>query len=52
MMAYRDESNGTKDNRTYYLYSYSFALNPAKTVSSITLPSNANVSVLAVTLMP
>jgi uncharacterized membrane protein len=49
-MAYRDKSNGTKDNRTFYLFGYSFALNPAKTVSSITLPSNSNLVVLAITL--
>jgi hypothetical protein len=51
-MAYRDKSNGTKDNRTFYLFGYSFALNPAKTVSSIKLPNNANVVVVAVTLTP
>jgi F5/8 type C domain len=49
-MAYRDMSNGTQDNRTFYLYGYSFALNNAKTASSITLPSNSNVVVLAITL--
>ncbi len=49
-MAYRDVSNGTKDNRTFYLYGYTFALNVAKTVSSITLPANNNVMVLAMTL--
>jgi len=48
-MAYRDMQNGTKDNRTFYLYAYSFTLNAAKTVSSITLPSNADVVVLAIT---
>jgi hypothetical protein len=50
-MAYRDLSNGTKDNRTFHVYGYSFALNPAKTVKSITLPNNGNVKILAVTLM-
>ena len=49
-MAYRDKSNGTEDNRTFYLYGYSFALNAAKTVSSITLPANLNVVVVAITL--
>ena len=48
-MAYRDKSNGTKENRTFYLFGYSFALNPAKTVSTLTLPNNANVVVLAIT---
>jgi hypothetical protein len=51
-MAYRDSNTGAKDNRTFLLYGYSFALNNTKTVSSITLPNNANVEVLAITLMP
>jgi hypothetical protein len=49
-MAYRDTNTGVKDNRTFYLYGYSFNLNVAKKVSSITLPNNRNVVVLAVTL--
>jgi hypothetical protein len=49
-MAYRDTSNGVKDNRTFLLYGYSFNLNAAKKVSSITLPNNRNVVVLAVSL--
>jgi hypothetical protein len=49
-MAYRDKSNGTKQNRTLSLYGYSFALNAAKTVTSLTLPNNPNVVVLAMTL--
>ena len=48
-MAYRDLDNGTKDNRTFYVYGYSFSLN-ATTVSSITLPNDANVKLLSVTL--
>ncbi len=51
-MAYRDVSDGTEDNRTFYLYGYSFALNGAKTASSITLPNNPNVAALAITLTP
>jgi hypothetical protein len=47
-MAYRINTNGTLDNRTFYLYGYSFALNPAKTVASLTLPATRNVIVLAV----
>src|SRR5580700_10796979 len=47
-MAYRVQSNGSLDNRTFYLYGYSFALNSAKTVSSLTLPKTRNVIVLAV----
>ncbi|GAB3459360.1 hypothetical protein GCM10027321_16840 [Massilia terrae] len=46
-MAYRNNPDGTKDNRTFYLYGYSFPINSAKTVTSLTLPSNRNVVVLA-----
>ncbi len=51
-MAYRDTSKGKKDNRTFLLYGYSLGLNNSKTVSSITLPGNRNVVVLAITLTP
>jgi len=51
-MAYRNVYNGTKDARTFLLYGYSFALNVAKTVESITLPANSNVVVLAITAIP
>jgi len=51
-MAYRDTAAGTEDNRTFYLYGYSFPLNSAKTASSITLPNNGDVAVLAITLAP
>ncbi len=37
--AYRDVYNGTKDDRTFLLYGYSFAINPKKTVKSLTLPA-------------
>jgi hypothetical protein len=50
-MAYRNFDNGTKDNRTFNLYEYRFVLNKAKTVESITLPNNADVVVLAATLL-
>ena len=36
--------------QNWYLYEYSIALNSSKTVQSITLPSNRNVVVLAMTL--
>ena len=49
-MPYRDTSSGARDNRTFLLYGYSFSLNPAKRVSSITLPNNRNVVVLAISL--
>lgn len=50
-MAYRDFQDGTKDQRTFDLYAYQFALNPAKVVKSIRLPNNPNVVVLATTLV-
>jgi hypothetical protein len=49
---YRDESNGTQDNRTFYLYGYSFKLNSGKVIQSIKLPNNQNVEVLAISLIP
>ncbi|MGH8094450.1 MAG: hypothetical protein ACREIF_13440 [Chthoniobacterales bacterium] len=51
-MAYRNFSNGTEDQRTFNLYAYQFALNPAKNVQSLSLPSNPKVVVLAATLVP
>jgi len=51
-MAYRDTSGGGEDARTFYLYWYSFALNSAKTATSITLPNNGNVAVFAITVVP
>jgi hypothetical protein len=49
-MAYRNFDNGTKDDRTFNLYAYDFALNAKKVVQSLTLPNNAHVIVLAATL--
>jgi len=51
-MGHRNSSDGTADNRTFYLYGYSFKLNSAKTVQSLRLPNNGNVMVLAVSLVP
>jgi hypothetical protein len=51
-MAYRILASGAIDNRTFYLYGYSLAINNAKTVRSITLPNNGNVVLLAVDLLP
>jgi hypothetical protein len=51
-MAYRVTASGGRDSHTFYLYGYSFALNPAKTPVSLTLPSNRNVVVLAVDVIP
>ncbi len=49
-MAYRTMASGLKDTRTFYVYSYGIRINRAKTVQSVTLPDNANVKLLAVTL--
>jgi hypothetical protein len=49
-MAHRNTGSGLLDNRTFYLYEYSLALNPAKTVASVTFPGNPNVVVLAASL--
>jgi hypothetical protein len=51
-MAYRLTATGATDNRTFYLYAYSLAINKAKTVKSLTLPSNRRVVILAATLAP
>ena len=51
-MAYRDRYNGTEADATFHVYGYSFALNSAKTVSSIKLPANTNVAILAMALVP
>jgi hypothetical protein len=51
-MAYRNFDNGTKDRRTFNLYEYKFVLNPNKAVATITLPNNADIRVLAATLVP
>jgi hypothetical protein len=49
-MADRVQPNGTPQTQTYNLYGYSFALNPAKTVLSFTLPANNHIRVLAIAL--
>jgi hypothetical protein len=46
-MAYRITASGATENGPFYLYGYSFAINSAKTVKSLTLPHNRNVVVLA-----
>jgi hypothetical protein len=49
-LAYRMAASGTQGSGPVHLYGYSFALNSAKTVNSITLPKNRNVVVLAIDL--
>src|ERR1700761_9163043 len=46
-ITYRDNGQGVRDNRTFYMYEYKFALNANKTVASVTIPANRNVVVLA-----
>ena len=46
---YRNLGDGIKDPRTFYAYTYGFALNPAKTVKSVTLPSNDFVKIVGIT---
>jgi hypothetical protein len=50
VMPYRDLSDGTQDGQPFNLYGYTFVLNSAKTVQSLTLPNNQDVVVLAATL--
>ena len=50
-MAYYNYWNGSSTSQittTNYVYQYVFAINPAKVVSSITLPNDANVKILAI----
>jgi hypothetical protein len=51
-MAYRVAASGAESPGPLYLYGYSFALNSAKTVASLTLPNNDDVVILAVDLHP
>jgi hypothetical protein len=51
-MRYRLTPNRRKERGPWYLYGYSFVLNSAKTVKSLTLPENRNVVVLAMVLSP
>jgi hypothetical protein len=50
-MSYRDTATGTKDEGSFNLYAYQFALDSTKVVQSITLPNDPDVVVLAATLM-
>jgi alpha-mannosidase len=52
VMPYRLASDGSKDNRTFYVYGYSFILDSGKVVRSITLPDNQQVLIFAMTLVP
>jgi putative Ig domain-containing protein len=47
-MPYLVTPTGATMNEVVYVYGYSFAINSAKTVKSLTLPNNRNVVVLAI----
>ena len=51
-MPYRLTGNGQKDERTFYLYAYSFDLDADKEVRSISLPDNDAALVFALSLEP
>ncbi len=48
---YRLTGKGGRDERTFHLYGYSFALDGRKIARSFTLPSNTGVVVFGVTLV-
>ena len=50
-MNYRNSKMG-RDNRTFYLYGYSFNLLNNKIVESIILPNSNSTRILAITLVP
>src|SRR5271167_336241 len=47
-MPYLVTPTGATMNEVVYVYGYTFAINSAKTVQSITLPNNRNVMILAI----
>jgi hypothetical protein len=51
-MPYRLLPTGAKDNQSFYLYGYSFAIDAAKTVAKLTLPHNTHAVVVAAALLP
>jgi hypothetical protein len=51
-MSHRDVSNGTTGSGPCYIYSYGLITENTKTITSITLPNNANVEILSITLSP
>jgi len=48
-MSYRDTAGGGIDNRNFSVYSYTITLDNTRTLSSITLPNNGHVVILAMT---
>src|SRR5579884_1635800 len=51
-MSYRNKTNGNSAVGTFYLYGYSFKLDPLKTAQSIQLPVSSNVIVTAISMVP
>ena len=49
---YRLTGDGETDDGTFHIFGYSFDLDGSKVVRSVSLPSNRNVVVLAMTLVP
>jgi hypothetical protein len=49
-MDHRNTSSGVPDNRPFYLYGYSFALDAGKAPAGLSLPAEPGVKVLALTL--
>ena len=49
-MSYENAANGGERVHPTFVYGYSYGINPNKTVSSLTLPANRNVVVMAVAL--
>ncbi|HEV2329710.1 MAG TPA: putative Ig domain-containing protein [Verrucomicrobiae bacterium] len=52
IMSYRNASDGTGPTGTRYLYGYSFKLNPSRIVQGFRLPSDANVEIIGLSLVP
>jgi hypothetical protein len=51
-MPYRVIGSGGKDERTFYLYAYSFDLDSTKAIRSLSLPDNEAALVFAISLEP
>ena len=51
-MPYRLTADGSKDTRTFFGYTYSLDVDSSKVMRSLSLPSNRDVLVFAVTLVP
>ncbi len=45
---YRNISDGGKDTRPFFVYSYGYPLDPSKTLKSVTLPNDPQIRVLAI----